>query len=296
VAHLSRWPAIILSAAFLMLLFAGIFADPASSSTPPIAAIDSHLQKMTYQVYAGGINAVTAELDVAYEAKDRYRLSLAAHTRGLLGKLVPWSGLFETKGWRSAEGIDTPELHRSSAIWRNEEEIKEYNYGADGSFKSLRVIEEGKDTSKKIDDELTQGTIDALTAALEVMEHIAEGGGCEGRSEVFDGARRFALIFVHEAEEIMEATSYNAYNGPAVRCSVEVKPISGKWHTKPRGWLSIQEQGRDKGTLPTLWLAKIDKTGPAVPVKMRVKTDYGTLFMHMIGYKNGVKEFSTKDD
>ena len=58
----------------------------------------------------------------------------------------------------------------------------------------------------------------------------------------------------------------------------------------PRGWLSIQEQGRSKGSLPTIWLAKIDKDGPAVPVKLRLKTDYGTLFSHLIDYKNGDKE------
>lgn len=276
-----------------------MFADPADGATPSVAAVglEKHEQKMVYEVYAGGINAVTAEMDVAYDPKDRYHLSLAARTKGFLGKLVPWSGVFETKGWRKKDGTDVPEQHRSSAIWKDEEEIKEYNYGEDGSFKSLRVIEKGKDKSEKIDDELTQGTTDALTATLEVMQAVAKGGGCEGSSEVFDGDRRFELVFVHEAEEMLEETKYNVYSGPAVRCTVEVRPISGKWHTKPRGWLSIQEQGREKGLLPTVWLAKIDQRGgPAVPVKVRVKTDYGTLFSHLIAYKNGEKEYSLKED
>lgn len=251
---------------------------------------------MTYDVYAGGIDAVEAELDVVYESKERYHMSLAAQTRGFLRKLAPWSGIFETKGWRKENGSDMPELHRSSAVWRDEEEVKEYSYGKDGSFKGLRVTEEGKDKSEKIDDELTKGTTDALTATLEVMKHIAAGGGCEGSSEVFDGDRRFELVFVHEAEEMLEPTKYNVYRGPAVRCTVEVKPISGKWHTKPRGWLSIQEQGRERGMLPTVWMAKIDDKGPAVPVKVRVKTDYGTLFAHLTGYKNGAREFKLAGD
>ena len=279
-----------------MLVSAGVFADTASGTVPPVAAMSEHEQKMTYEVYAGGINAVEAELDVAYESKERYHMSLAAQTRGFLRKLAPWSGIFETKGWRKEDGGEAPEMHRSSATWRDEEEVKEYSYGKDGSFKGLRVIEEGEDKSEKIDDELTQGTTDALTAMLEVMKKISADGVCEGNSEVFDGDRRFELIFVHEADEVLEATDYNVYNGPAVRCTVEVKPISGKWHTKPRGWLSIQEQGREKGMLPTVWMAKIDDHGPAVPVKVRVKTDYGTLFAHLIAYKNGVKEFKIAED
>lgn len=288
---MSRWPVIISSVAFLMMVSAGVFAGSADSASPGvIASIGKNTQKMTYEVYAGGINAVEAELDVGYESKDRYHLSLAAQTRGFLRKLAPWSGIFETKGWRLKDGVETPEMHRSSAIWRDEEEIKEYSYGQDGSFKGLRIIEEGEDKSEDIDDELTQGTTDALTATLEVMKKIASDGVCEGDSEVFDGDRRFRLIFNHEADEILDATKYNVYHGPAVRCSVEVVPISGKWHTKPRGWLSIQEQGRENGALPTVWMAKIDESGPAVPVKIRVKTDYGTLFAHMVKYKNGVKE------
>lgn len=279
-----------------MLVSTGVFAETAGGTVPPAAAMAEHEQKMTYEVYAGGINAVEAELDVAYESKERYHMALAAQTRGFLRKLAPWSGIFETKGWRMKDGSEAPETHRSSAVWRDEEEVKEYSYGKDGSFKGLRVVEKGEDKSEKIDDELTQGTTDALTAMLEVMKKISAEGVCEGSSEVFDGDRRFEMIFVHEADEVLEATDYNVYKGPSVRCTVEVKPVSGKWHTKPRGWLSIQEQGREKGMLPTVWMAKIDEQGPAVPVKVRVKTDYGTLFAHLIAYKNGVKEFKLAKD
>jgi hypothetical protein len=66
---------------------------------------------------------------------------------------------------------------------------------------------------------------------------------------------------------------------------VEIEPISGEWAKKPRGWLSIQEQGRERGTMPTVWLGKFDEDGPAVPVKILVKTAYGALVMHAVGYK-----------
>lgn len=245
-------------------------------------------QTMTYEVYAGGINAVRAELNVI-EEKDKYSLSLAARTKGFLAKLVPWEGTFETHGWRMKDGAEHPELHKSTAVWRDEQDYKEYYYGKDGTFKKLVVMDPGMPApvTEEVPPELTQGTTDALTAMLRVMETVAASGACEGRDEVFDGKRRFALVFRHAADEVLTATDYNVYSGPSSRCEVEVVPVAGEWHKKPRGWMSIQEQGREQGALPTVWMAKVSEDGPAVPVKIKVKTDYGTLFMHLVDYRHG---------
>jgi len=291
--------AIIASAGFCtataLTASAGVTSN--AMAADPAKQLASHTQTMLYEVYAGGINAVEAKLAVAYETQERYSLNLIAQTHGFLGKLVPWSGTFETNGWRLQDGTERPELHKSTAIWDGEEDLKEYNYGKDGSFKSLKVIEAGKDeTPEKLEDGLVQGTTDALTATLKVMEAVGADGKCEGEDEVFDGKRRFKMVFRHVADDLLTPTEYNVYEGKAARCEVEVIPMTGEWHQKPRGWASIQEQGREKGSLPTFWLAKIDDEGPAVPVKMRVKTEYGTLFMHLIGYKNGDKVIEVRDE
>lgn len=273
-------------------------AVPQNSSVSKITFTPSNdkSQKLYYQLYIGGINAVEAELDLQISDKqDRYRLFLDAKTRGFLGKLVPWSGSFETYGWTLKDGSDTPEQHESISIWREEEEIKTYSYGKDGTFKDYKLTEEGKDKTRELNEELVQGTTDAMTAAFAVMRAVGEKGTCEGSSEVFDGKRRFKLVFNHDADEELKKTSYNAYSGITARCVVEVVPMGGRWHKKPRGWLSIQEQGRAKGTLPTLWLAAMDDGKPAVPVKMRIKTDYGTLFMHMKKYESGDSIISAKN-
>lgn len=268
-------------------------ADPAiaQGAASNNAAATNNSQIMTYEVYAGGINAVRAQLDVNYRQNDRYDLSLAAQTKGFLAKLVPWEGTFSTKGWRMKDGKEQPELHKSTAVWREEEDFKEYYYTKDGAFDKLIVLEPGTPgpVTEEVAAELTQGTTDALTATLQVMQSVAETGSCEGRDEVFDGKRRFALVFRHAADDMLTPTEYNVFEGRAARCEVEVVPVAGEWHKKPRGWMSIQEQGRDKGALPTVWMAKIDPNGPAVPVKIRVKTEYGVLFMHLINYQGGGK-------
>ncbi len=243
---------------------------------------------MIYDVYAGGFHAVEAQLDVDFSKKERYSLIMSAHTRGFLGSVAPWNGTFESHGW-VLEGNDyRPETHKSTATWRDEIETKEYKYNKDRSFKGLLITDHDRPTYKKeVADELTQGTTDILTATLLAMRAISNGNDCQGTSEVFDGKRRFKLKFVHKEYETLTASRYNIYEGESTKCTVEVEPLSGAWHKKPRGWLSIQEQGRDKGMMPTVWMAKMNKDGPAVPIKILVKTQYGALYMHLTEYRNG---------
>lgn len=244
-------------------------------------------QQLVYEVYAGGIHAVQARLDLDLSKKNQYDLVLDARTRGFLGSLIPWEGTFESQGWVLKGDKFQPQKHQSTAVWREEKDIKEYLYNKDGTFKSLRVTDEhSQNELREVDDEVTNGTVDALSATLQVLENYRDDQKCAGESEVFDGKRRFKQIFKHEKEVALSASKYNIYSGPAAECTVEVVPVNGEWHKKPRGWMSIQEQGRAKGTMPTVWIAQIAENGPAVPVKIRVKTAYGTLFMHLAEYKS----------
>jgi hypothetical protein len=283
-ARLLRFQGNIISivAAGLML-----FSASAGFAQGPARSAASDIQNMTYDVYAGGLNAVEANMDIALD-DDRYSFVFSAETKGFLGTVAPWEGSFETEGWEMEDGSKRPELHKSVAIWRGEKEVKEYNYAKDGSFKGLVITEEDKAMKKPdVSSDLTDQTTDALTATLEAMKQVASSGTCEGTSEIFDGKRRFELVFKHEGNEQLSPTRYNVYNGMASRCVVEIKPMGGAWHKKPRGWLSIQEQGRKKGGLPTVWFASLKEGAPAVPVKVKVKTAFGTLFMHLTEYSDG---------
>ena len=247
-------------------------------------------QVMQYDVYAGGFHVVESDLTVDLEKKTNYMLRLGAHTRGFLAKLAPWKGVFETKGWYDAKkDLPQPQLHFSDTTWKQDRELTEFEYNKNGSFKEFRVTENGKRKDEPQEPELSHDTTDVLSSTLKVMNHIAQTGTCEGADEIYDGERRYKLVFANSKQVKLEKSDYNVYAGPATECTVEVKPISGKWHKKPRGWMSIQEQGREKGTMPTVWFAQMAPGEPAVPVKIRVKTEYGTLFMHLTGYNGDGK-------
>ncbi len=249
----------------------------------PVQAKD--VKVFVYDVYAGGIHAVEASITTDLSEAGRYSIFLGAETRGFLGKMAPWNGVFESHGWVEKDGEYRPQLHRSTATWKGDEEVKSYYYGRDRSFKGLELKKHNKPLEKReVSDELTQGATDALSATLSVMRDVAAGQVCAGSEDVFDGKRRFKQVFRSEGTEDLKASKYNVFGGEAQVCTVEVVPVVGKWHEKPRGWMSIQEQGRERGTMPTVWMGMVEGHTVALPVKIRVKTDYGTLFMHLTEY------------
>lgn len=265
-------------------------AAKAEKKAAPAAKVKTTDQEMQYDVYAGGFHVVSSELKVDLSNPSRYLLRLGAYTHGMLGKLAPWKGVFQTKGWYdSKKALPQPEIHSSNTTWRDEEELTEFYYGKDGSFKKYSIRNEEENGPKTPEPGLADNSTDVLSSTLKVMNKIAQGGKCEGTDKIFDGSRSYNLVF-HEKQKVdLEASNLNVYAGPATECTVEVKPIAGKWHSKPRGWMSIQEQGRERGTMPTIWMAQMAPGEPAVPVKIRVKTEYGTLFMHLTGYKGAGK-------
>ncbi len=259
------------------------------SASTAQAAQEGTQQKLVYEVYASGFHVVQARLSIDLSDPNKYSIEMDADTRGFLGNIVPWSGTFASNGWVKKDGSYRPKQHRSSAIWRGEEDIKDYQYNKDGTFKSLTIVEHDKEPEiKEVDAELTDNSIDILTATLTMLAAFPDTQKCEGEAEIFDGKRRFKQTFKHKALVQLHPSKYNIFEGQAARCSVEVTPVAGDWGTKPRGWMSIQEQGRDRGTLPTVWVGKVSETGPAVPIKILVKTAYGSLFMHLA-------EFQTED-
>ncbi|MFP4097359.1 MAG: DUF3108 domain-containing protein [Alphaproteobacteria bacterium] len=278
---------------------AGVLTPAFSNDADDKSFQDYDYQEAKYDVYAGGIRVVQAEMVMDFRDEEHYSLVFKAQVSGFLGALVPWEGTFETHGWAlpGLERIRLPEQHISTASWRGEEEIKTYRYDRNKGFQDLTTLYIGKKPRKeKPEEELTKGTTDVISASLMVMEHVSDGKPCEGVDEVFDGKRRYKLIFHHKGYVHLKKTRYNVYEGSAVECMVEVEPVAGAWYSKPRGWLSIQEQGRSLGTMPTIWMAQITENAVVMPVRMRVKTAYGTLFMHMTEYKSGDTVLSIKDN
>lgn len=268
---------------FTFLAFVFNFALMASAEAAPA-------QILRYELYAGGLHALGAEIKLEEEG-GRYKIDVASGTASGFRLVAPWSGTFSATGWLE-EGKRMPETYESVSK-TSKTKIKSIVYDRSGNLVSYKAGEDNKDkTPNPLDRTLApEGIVDVLTATLQTMDRLNAGQGCAGSSMIFDGDRSFSLTFKDAGNQQLESGKYNIYGGPAQVCSFEMTPEKGKWKKKLRGWLMLQDQAKNKGTEPTVYFARLDGAGSYVPVRFQISTNYGVLLLHLAG----VEPVSTKN-
>ena len=275
-----------LSSACLALTLLLPLAGTAQAQEAPVK------QSLGYDLYAGGLHALGATIDMK-EGSGRYAIDLNSRTVSGFRIVAPWSGQFTTEGWLTKDGLQ-PETHKSVSKGSEKTKVKSYKYNKNGELVSLSSLENETDkTPNPIDKTLTPpGLVDVLTATLQAADRVEAGKGCTGSSLIFDGDRNFTLSFQDAGTEQLESSKFNIYSGSAQACTFSMEPGKGKWKKKLRGWMMLQEQSRKQGAEPTVWFAKPDPAGPYVPVRVQVKSNYGTLLLHLSSVSSPDGKFS----
>jgi len=237
--------------------------------------------KVTYGLYASGLNVV--DIRGTYTiANDQYDLTMDLKTRGMLGKLAPWSGVIKSSGLNKG-AKSTPLAHSFSSTWRGDTETTTQIFDELGLLKSMIIDEQGV-ISNSLPDPIVYK--DKPTDMLSAMFRAMNNQSCEGKQPSFDKKRRFDMVFRSKGVDVMEQSKYSIFKGEAEICEIEIVPVAGKWREKPRGWMSIQGQAKENGQLPRLWFGKVRDDIPAIPVRFLIKTNYGAMVMHLKGVES----------
>lgn len=258
-----------------------VLAETASPAAPRIQ------KTLVYDLYAGGFRALDATVTLKEDRaakQGRYALELVSATAETFKMIAPWSGSFKVAGW--LQGVERqPETYAVYSKLTEKIKTKDFRYDASGKLLSFKATENGKDkTPDPVGPELTPpGITDVLTTTLKALDRLHATGACTGASLIYDGDRTFTLSFKDTGPEVLAASDYNAYAGEARGCTFEMIPEKGKWKKKLRGWLMLQDQARKLSSEPIVWFARLpgDKTGEYVPVRLQIKTNYGTLILHL---------------
>lgn len=233
---------------------------------------------VTYGLYASGFNVV--EIEGIYDVDDKsYDLRMDLKTAGLLGQVAPWAGVLQTRGVVDGDKA-VPSYHSFASTWRDETETSTFEFSKTGDLLVHQKIESDGSVVDKMppEDVYHGGAVDTLTGLLRAMQGAQ---GCASTQDVLDGKRRFNMVFRSKGVESIQKSRYTIFDGQAERCEVEIVPTAGKWRDKPRGWMSIQEQAKGNGMLPQIWFGKLRDDLPPIPVKFLIKTNYGTMVMHL---------------
>ena len=238
--------------------------------------------QLNYDVYAGGMHALEAELEIDKNKSD-YTIRLTAKTHGFIGGLFPWKADYKTDGIIKDDKL-IPKNYVSKSSWKDKLKQTELKYSNNGDLLEKIVTKKNK-TSKNsnIDKNLTSDSVDMLTAAVSLLNKTAkQEDKCDGSVAAFDGKRKFNIVFKNAGIANIAKSKYSVYQGKALKCTITVEPVAGfRKKDKKKGWMAIQNHTMERKKLPTIWVANINGSDEMVLVRMEIASSYGTVIAHL---------------
>lgn len=191
----------------------------------PAAALQTQNLSLQYAIYAGGLHVLSMDVRISVGAL-RYRVEAALRTDGLVGFLFPWSLSARSQGAIDSDGVQ-PSDYRSANIWRGRERWVEVVYGEGGALTVRAEPAAGQGHRDALPEALIRDTVDLLSAALSVGLVLSAGGSCDRTIPVFDGRRRYDLIFKDIGMRRVDPSGYSVFSAEALACYVRMERLAG---------------------------------------------------------------------
>lgn len=252
-------------------------ADLSSGPTWAAEASSARTVDLTYDIYLGGLHIFTFDVGITLRP-DRYRVTAEGGTRGMVGWLYKWDMKLAAEGLDRNDHIE-PRHYVAETDWQRNQRTVHLGFDKGGRYdlEQTPPPEPDPDIEGGLPDTLPEGTVDPLSFAIAASRALEENGRCDQTVPVFDGRRRFDLTVKHVEETTLPPNSHSIYQGPAVRCSLSMKRISGF----RKSWRSSRQWDADSSTPPTIWVAPIRQDLPLVPVRYEGAIALGHMVIHL---------------
>ena len=224
-----------------------------------------------YDVYYLLLHVLSA--DVASDTLSAtYRTRVALRTAGVFATLAPWHSEAVAHG-RIAGGELVPAAYRASSAFRERRQQIDLEYATGGAVSGSvnGILTDGD--REQVPDDLRQGTVDPITASAVVAQRLAATGSCAGVVPIFDGLRRYDLVYEDLGTTEMGSSRRDPYRGPARLCRATIRSIAG--------FLRTGDRAGERATEIRTWLAPPFPGAAPVAVRIDLSGSRGTLHVHL---------------
>ena len=252
-------------------LFSGFLASmPLAGQTASATSYD-----MAWEFYTGGLNVLGVEA-VAELAPNRYRVEAQLATKGISDFLAKFRASTRTVGERGSVRV-SPDLFVAESSWRGGDRQVRAEYGGDGSVSAKVVPPPDEDEREPVPEALKRNAIDPLSVLVQMNRPDSRDLNCRGTIPVFDGRRRYDLVFADLGKEMLSPSAYSSFAGEAVKCGVTYNKIAG--YQRPDA--DDDERAKEKSYSATIWMARMVEEGPWLPVRFEGESRRGRFFGHL---------------
>lgn len=181
-----------------------------------------------FDVHIGVFNA--SRTNFTYDLEDKnYSVKSEVKTFGLFDTLYPFKAVYSTAG-KILKGVEVQTVsYKYNSKSRFSKRTKELVYNDEGIPVYQITSKNDKEKKRVINQELAaKGTTDLQTVIAELVLRYNKTKTCAARYEIFDGKRRYDVIFKDEGVEEIEANKYSEFSGVAVKCSMYIDSLGSK--------------------------------------------------------------------
>jgi hypothetical protein len=238
-------------------------------------ALPAAADRLHYDVFVGGVKAVSLTAEVGFDGT-RYAAGITAKTEGVTDWLLGWRLSAFSEGERGMDGM-TPALHRSVSRFRGENRSVDIRFDQ-GRLTGWSVTppEENDSDRVPVTREEALGALDAISGILGAMLESRDGS-CPNPARIFDGRRRFNLIFTDKGTQVLKPSDYGLYKGEAMACEFRLERIAG-YLKRPTDW--NRPEDRDRPTL--VFSQSVLPSLPPVPVRLESDLTLGAVVVHLV--------------
>ena len=184
--------------------------------------------KHDFIVHIGPFDASRTSFEYTLD-KEHYQAQSVVQTNGFFDVVYPFSAHYLTSGKINPDGELQTEVYKYASQTRTNRRTKELIYNEEGI--PVYRISTKNDKEKKVaieDSPDNKDTTDLQTVFAELAKQYNEVKFCDSRMQVFDGKRRYDVIFKDEGKEEIIANEYSPAQGLATKCSMYIDKLNSK--------------------------------------------------------------------
>ncbi len=235
---------------------------------------------LDYRIFIGGLQALAATVTIASDPS-RYDVEIKARTAGAIGRIFPWTIDIGSKGNVTGDALQ-PVEHAQTSNFQGKLRSVTLDYDGHGGFLDRKVVPDAhEDQRDEVPPDKTRDTLDIVSAVLAGLRNVDRTGSCATRVPVFDGRRRFDLVYSDDGHETIEPSDVEAYSGDALRCAVKVEPVAGFWRKNQKKFWSRRVDGEDQVIPIAVYIARVGAAKVEVPVRIESTSPFGPLVLNL---------------
>ena len=263
------------AAALVSSLIAGLCA--ALAGLLPLPALAQSWQ-LDYRIHVGGVAVLDARAELTLTG-GRYSVKVNAATDGFLGRMFPWETQSLSVGMVRPDGV-APIRHTQSGVLRGSPRTVTLDYGPDGGVRAQVSPPPEEEDRDPVPEALSRQTRDPLSGVVEMLLAGLHGEGCRRTVPIYDGRRRYDMIFADLGMTMIGESRHSVFSGAARHCQVSYRPVAG-YERRPRQSFWQRGGSREERPPVDVWIASLEGTGPPLPVRLETDSGFGGVVVHL---------------